>query len=191
MLLFINAFLVFVGVACWYWGRFARFGQKPFKRWATAAVTVAIVAIGAQLSFGTMQDAFAPAQPGQGHIEWEQFDPEAFDQHIQAGRTVFVDFSASWCPNCLWNEKMVFETEEISGLIKKKGVVSMRADITNDSPRTRMLERLRAKLGGRSLPFLAVFPSDRPDEPIVRPDIVTIGTMREIFNSVPDPKPAE
>jgi hypothetical protein len=67
----------------------------------------------------------------------------------------------------------------------------MRADITNDSPRTRMLERLWAKLGGRSLPFLAVFPADKPNEPFVRPDIVTIGTMREILNSVPDPKPPE
>ncbi len=54
-----------------------------------------------------------------------------------------------------------------------------------------MLERLRAKLGGRSLPFLAVFPADKPNEPFVRPDIVTIGTMREILNSVPDPKPPE
>ena len=188
MLLYVNAFLVFVGIACWYWGRFAKFGQKPVKRWATVVVTVAIVAIGAQLSFGTMQSAFAPTEPGQGHIEWEEFDPDAFNEHLKAGRTVFVDFSATWCPNCLWNEKMVFESDEISELIKKKGVISMRADITNDSPRTRMLERLRAKLGGRSLPFLAVFPSDRPNEPFVRPDIVTIGTMREIFNSVPDPK---
>ncbi|MCP4377141.1 MAG: hypothetical protein GY794_13315, partial [bacterium] len=187
MLLFINAFLVFVGIACWYWGRFAKFGQKLVKRWVTAVVTVAIVALGAQLSLGTMQDAF---NSGQGHIEWVEFDPDVFNEHIKAGRTVFVDFSASWCPNCIWNEKMVFETEEISELIRKKGVVAMRADITNDNSKTRMIERLRAKLGGRSLPYLAVFPSDRPNEPFVRPDIVSVETMQEIFNSVPDPKPA-
>jgi thiol:disulfide interchange protein len=189
--LFVNAFLVFVGIAAWYWGRYAKFGQKPIKRWATVVVTVAIVVIGAQLSLGTMQDAFAPAasaDTGQAErIAWEQ----EFDSHIKAGRTVFVDFSATWCPNCIWNEKMVFQSDEIRELMKKKGVVTMVADITNDSPRTRMLEKLRKKLGGRSLPFLAVFPSDRPDKPITRPDIVTIGTMREIFNSVPDPKPAE
>jgi thiol:disulfide interchange protein len=187
-LLFVNAFLVFVGIAAWYWGRYAKFGQKPVKRWATVVVTVAIVALGAQLSLGTMQGAFAPtdsAEKGEAErIAWEQ----EFDSHIKAGRTVFVDFSATWCPNCLWNEKMVFQSDEIRELMKKKGVVTMIADITNDSPRTRMLEKLRKKLGGRSLPFLAVFPSDRPDKPITRPDIVTIGTMREIFNSVPDPK---
>jgi suppressor for copper-sensitivity B len=191
MLLFINAFLVFVAIAAWYWGRFAKFGQKFIKRWAVVAVTVAIVAIGAHLSFDTMQAAFAPTQPGQGHLEWEEFDRDAFDEHMKAGRSVFIDFSASWCPNCVWNEKVVFESAEISELLKKKGVVSMRADITHDSPRTRMLERLRAKLGGRSLPFLAVFPADKPNEPFVRPDIVTIGTMREILSSLPDPKPSE
>ena len=188
-LLFVNAFLVFVGIAAWCWGRYAKFGQKPVKRWATVGVTVAILAIGAQLSLVTMQDAFAlSTSDGEAErIAWKQ----EFDSHIQAGRTVFVDFSATWCPNCVWNEKMVFQSDEIQALMKKKGVVTMIADITNDSPRTRMLEEMRKKLGGRSLPFLAVYPSDRPDKPITRPDIVTIGTMRDIFNSVPDPKPAE
>jgi len=191
MLLFVNAFLVFVGIAVWYWGRFARFGQGPVKRWTVAAATIAIVAIGAQLSFGTMRSAFTPPEPGQGHVEWIDFEPELFKEHIESGRPVFIDFAATWCSNCTWNEKMVFESDEISELLKKKGVVSMRADITHDSPKSRMIERLRAKLGGRALPFLAVFPPDKPGEPFVRPDIVTIGTMREILSSLPDPKPSE
>jgi suppressor for copper-sensitivity B len=188
-LLFLNAFLVFVGIAAWCWGRYAKFGQKPVKRWATVGVTVAILAIGAQLSLVTMQNAFAlPASDGEAErIAWKQ----EFDSHIQAGRTVFVDFTATWCPNCVWNEKLVFQSDEIQALMKKKGVVTMIADITNDSPRTRMLEEMRKKLGGRSLPFLAVYPSDRPDKPITRPDLVTIGIMLDIFNSVPDPKPSE
>lgn len=190
MLLYVNAFLVFVGIAVWYWGRFARFGQGPVKRWTVAAATIAIAVVGAQLSFGTMRSAFAQPEPGQGHVEWVDFEPELFKEHVKAGRSVFVDFAATWCSNCTWNEKMVFESDEISELLKKKGVVSMRADITHDSPKARMIERLRAKLGGRSLPFLAVFPADKPNEPFVRPDIVTIGTMKEILNSLPDPKPA-
>jgi len=191
MLLFTNALLVFVGIACWYWGRFAKFGQKPVKRLATVVATVAILAIGAQLSFGTMQNAFAPTEPGEGYVDWVEFEPEAFEEHIKAGRSVFVKFAATWCSACTWNKKMVFETDEISALIRKKGVISMLADITHDSPKTRMIERLRAKLGGRSLPFLAVFPSDRPNEPFVRPDIISVSTMREILNAVPDPKPAQ
>ncbi|MDP6636072.1 MAG: thioredoxin family protein [Phycisphaerae bacterium] len=191
MLLFTNAFLLFVGIACWYWGRFAKFGQKPVKRLATVVATVAILAIGAQLSFGTMQNAFAPAEPGEGYVDWVEFEPEAFEEHIKAGRSVFVKFSATWCSACTWNKKMVFETDEISKLIKKKGIISMNADITHDSPKTRMLEQFRAKLGGRALPYLAVFPSDRPDEPFVRPDIISVSTMREILNAVPAPKPAQ
>jgi len=188
MLLFTNAFLMFVGIASWYWGRFAKFGQKPVKRIVTGVATIAILAIGAQLSFGTMHEALAPAQGGEGQVDWVEFEPEAFTEHIQAGRSVFVKFGASWCSACTWNKKMVFETDEISALLKKKGVISMNADISHDNPRTRMLERLRSRLGGRALPFLAVFPSDRPNEPFVRPDIISVGTMREILNSCPDPK---
>jgi len=188
LLLFANAFLVFVAVGCWYWGRFATLKQTRTKRWVTLGAAVAIVAIGAQLSFGTLRGAYAPPEPGEAHIAWEEFDPKAFKEHLDAGRTVFIDFHASWCPNCKYNEKFVFESEEIRSLIKAKGVVAMQADMTHAGPRTEMLGRLRNKLGGRSIPFLAVFPGDRPGEPFVRPDIVSVKTMREIFEACPDPK---
>jgi len=187
LLLFTNAFLMFVAVGCWYWGRFATLKQTQIKRWVTLGVAAAIVAIGAQLSFGTFKGAFAPPKPGEAHIAWEEFDPEAFKEHLDAGRTVFIDFHASWCPNCIANERFVFETEEVRSLIEAKGVVAMQADMTHAGPRTDMLARLRSKLGGRSIPFLAVFPGDRPGEPFIRPDIVSVKTMREIFEACPSP----
>jgi hypothetical protein len=68
----------------------------------------------------------------------------------------------------------------------------MKADITNDGPRTDMIRKgLMEKLGARSIPFCAVFPGDRPFEPFTRLDIVTASTMKEIFEACPDPKVAQ
>jgi suppressor for copper-sensitivity B len=184
LLLFANAFLVFVGVGCWFWGRFANMRQSRAKHFLILTISASIIIIGAYLSFGTFRGAYTKS--GNNHIEWEEFSPERFQALQDEGRNIFVDFSATWCPNCKYNEKVIFESEEITKLIKSKNVVSMIADMTHEGPKTEMLKRLRKKLGGHSIPFLAVFPADAPMKPFVRSDIVSKKTMKEIFNACPD-----
>lgn len=184
LLLFTVGFLLFVAIGCWWWGRFATFDQKLGARLTTLGVALAIVAVGARLSFVDLRKLFSA---GGGELEWVEFDPIALERHHSEGRTVFVDFTANWCPNCKYNEYNVFESEEIRALMGRKGVVAMKADITNEGPRTEMIRKLMSKLGYRSIPLCAVFPGDRPHQPFVRPDIVTVSTMREIFEACPDP----
>lgn len=184
LLLFTIAFLLFVALGCWWWGKFATFDQKPGARMTTLFASFAIVGVGARVSFVDLKGLFTE---GTGHVAWVEFDPEVLAKHHAEGRTVFVDFTANWCPNCKYNEFNVFESEEIRGLMQRKRVVPMKADITNDGPRTEMIRRLMARLGARSIPLCAVFPGDRPNEPYVRLDIVTVSMMREIFLACPDP----
>ncbi|NOX57008.1 MAG: hypothetical protein GXP27_21725 [Planctomycetes bacterium] len=57
-------------------------------------------------------------------------------------------------------------TEETRKIIEAYGIVPMKADKTRPSPEVdEMLELLGNK--GRSIPFYAIFPADRPDEPIL------------------------
>ncbi|MFN0244657.1 MAG: thioredoxin family protein [Planctomycetota bacterium] len=184
LLLFTVGFLLFVAIGCWWWGRFATFDQKLGARLTTLGVALAIVAVGARLSFVDLRKLFST---GGGELEWVEFDPVALERHHAEGRTVFVDFTANWCPNCKYNEFNVFESEEIRALMDRKGVVAMKADITNEGPRTEMIRKLMKELGYRSIPLCAVFPGDRPHQPFVRPDIVTVSTMRAIFEACPDP----
>ena len=102
------------------------------------------------------------------------------------GRNVFVDFTADWCPNCKYNEKFVYESDQVRRLFDEKDVVTYKADITHDGPRTDMLERLLHGLGGRSIPYMAVFPGDEPEAPYVRPDIVTIDDVSGLLEACPD-----
>jgi thiol:disulfide interchange protein len=189
LLLLTIAFLLFVALACWFWGKYATFDQKLGGRLMTAGIVLAVVGVGARLSFVDMKNLVAGATGDRQ--AWVEFDPEALAKYGAEGRTVFVDFTANWCPNCKYNEKFVYDTDEIRALMQKKSVVAMKADITNDSPRTDMIWRLIRKLGGGSIPFIAVFPGDRPLQPITRPDIVTVSMMREIFEACPDPKLAK
>jgi thiol:disulfide interchange protein DsbD len=186
LLIYTIAFLLFVALGCWWWGRFATFDQKLGARLSTLGVVLAFVLIGARVSFVDMRGLFAGSSGDR--LAWVELDPELLAKYHQDGRTVFVDFTANWCPNCKLNEINVYDSDEIRALIKKKDVVAMKADITNDSERTEMIRRLMAKLGARSIPFCAVFPGDRPLQPFTRLDIVTVSEMKGILEACPDPK---
>ena len=183
LILFTVAFLVFVSLGCWWWGRFATFDQSSGKRFATLAMALAIMGLGAQLSFGNLRGLFH----AESDNAWIAFDSSRFESDLGT-RSVFVDFTADWCPNCKYNEAFVYDSEEVRRKFADKGVVVYKADITHRDPRTDMIERLMEKLGAKSIPFMAVFPHDQPGEPHVRFDIVKQADMLAILDSLPDPK---
>jgi suppressor for copper-sensitivity B len=184
---FTMAFLVFVGLACWIWGRYATFDQTALKRAGTLATTAGVIALGGWFSFGTLREFFAGPGAGHGNLVWEDFDPERLQRYHDAGQSVFVDFTADWCLTCKTNEKLVYESDEIVALLGTKDVVAMRADETEDSPKTEAIQRLRERLGARSIPFMAVFPGDDWKSPYTLKDLVTRGQVRAILEQCPDP----
>jgi thiol:disulfide interchange protein DsbD len=180
LLLFTVMFLLFVGLGCWWYGRFAGYDKSKGKRYAHLVMALALVAGGGRLAFVEIQGLFS----AEGH-GWVDFDPDAFAAHLADGDNVLVDFTADWCPNCKYNEKVVYDHEEVVSAMQGKGVVRMKADITHDDARTAMIERFMEKLGARAIPFLAIFPGDTTDAPHVRYDIVTRGDVLEIVASLP------
>lgn len=185
LLLFTIAFLVFVGAACWTWGRYATLDQSRTARAGTVAAVLAIVAVGARLAFVDLRGLYAPSA---GRLAWVDFDPELLARSAAEGRNVFVDFTASWCPNCKYNEHRVYESEPFAELVRAKDVLAMRADITHDGARTEMIRRLMDELGARSIPLAAVFPGDAPTRPFVRPDVVSVSGMTAVLEACPTPR---
>lgn len=187
LLLFTAAFLVFVSIACWVWGRFARIDHSGPRRLATLVAALAIAAGGAQISFGQFRGLFQDSESHGDELPWEEFDMDRFLALLSEPRSVLVDFTADWCPNCKFNERFVYDTAEARALVDAKDVVCLKADITHDTPETRAIEELRNRLGARSIPFMAVFPADRPLEPHTRKDIVALDDFLGILRSLPDP----
>ncbi len=112
---------------------------------------------------------------------WREFSPDSLIRANGEGRTVIVDFTASWCLNCQYNFATALNTPEVTALIGRKNILALKADLTSPNPAA---DSLLHVLGSRSLPFLAIFPGEAPGEPIVMRDIVVKSRLLKVLGKV-------
>ncbi|MGB8841079.1 MAG: thioredoxin family protein, partial [Aliidongia sp.] len=85
---------------------------------------------------------------------WVPFDEAAIAGAVAAGKTVFVDVTASWCLTCQVNERVVLETDPVQGQLAAPGVVAMRADWTR---RDAKIGEFLKTYGRYGIPFNVVY----------------------------------
>jgi thiol:disulfide interchange protein DsbD len=145
-------FLLVVAFACWLLGIF----QENRWRWPLAAALVLIAWL------GVVRGAYRPVQTdgaaAQAVSGWEPYSGKRLTEALQAGKPVFVDFTADWCLNCKFYEKTVLATTAVQDALKKKGVVLLKGDVTHeDSPAGREATEALAKFGRAGVPFYVLF----------------------------------
>ncbi|MDA0803950.1 MAG: thioredoxin family protein [Planctomycetota bacterium] len=85
-------------------------------------------------------------------INWVSYTHDAAERALHRGDVVVIDFTADWCINCKTLEKVVLETDLVSGLLNSDGVMPLKADIGRDD---QAKERLRDE-GFVTIPLLVV-----------------------------------
>jgi thiol:disulfide interchange protein len=116
--------------------------------------------------------AFAASAEAEGtELPWQPYSLSKLSESVIVNRrTVFVDFTADWCPNCKFNERFTLNTDEIKSFVDSQGVVTLKADMTHEAPEA---DELKRRLGGSSIPYYAVFPAAAPYEPIVFDGVIS------------------
>ena len=180
-------FLFGLWAACWWIGRTPVYAEVPqkLKAWGQAAVWS--VALGwlayskiqgvidyrierfvdAQMAarMNTAAIAKAPEQPTGDTLAWRHFTIPALQETLAGGQTVMIDFTADWCATCKFLKGLYLDVPETKKLVEELGVVTFEADMT--SPPADHAELLRKLNQSGSVPVIAIFPADRPNEPIV------------------------
>jgi thiol:disulfide interchange protein/DsbC/DsbD-like thiol-disulfide interchange protein len=86
---------------------------------------------------------------------WRPWAP-GLPERIQAeGRTVFVDFTATWCISCQANKIRVLQKDSVIAAFAQQGVVTVRADWTRRDDQIR--DEL-ARHGRNGIPLYLVYP---------------------------------
>lgn len=93
---------------------------------------------------------------------WNDFTPGLFEEAVDDGRVVVMDFTAEWCLNCKALKRTVLNVDPIKPLLMGEGVVPVTVDLTARSAPG--WAKLR-ELGQTGIPTLAVFGPGFPDGP--------------------------
>lgn len=113
-------------------------------------------------------------------IPWQPFSRERLDQALSRKQPVFIDFTAEWCINCKYNERVVIETEPVRKAFREKSILPLKADWTEKDPEiTEMLK----SFGRSSVPAYLFYPGT--NEPEVLPEILTQTVLLNAFSKVP------
>ncbi len=187
-----------VGVVCWVWGQVVTSNTPPGRAMAIrgGAVGMALLlgiglwhwyvpAVRAhEQRVGTIPGRLSDDQPIAVN-KWESFSKERLHAALRADHPVMVDFTASWCINCRAVKAFVLDSPAVRRAAKRAGMVLLSADLTQANPPA---QSLLLKLGGRSIPFLAIFSPAHPYHPRILRDLYTIDDVLKALRAPADKK---
>lgn len=164
-------------LAIWLAARFRSGASRAVAR-GVAALCIASGVLLVASAARPVEGEVASVAAAPGEISWQAWDPSAIEQHRSEGRLVFVDFTADWCLSCKVNERVALSGDEFAGMLRAHEAVAMKADWTRADPR---ITEALAEFGRNAVPLYVVYPPDPAREPIVLPQVLTPGLVREAF----------
>jgi len=127
-------YAVVLAVCVWMWGVWVGYSTPAVKKW-----TVRTIAAAAAVIFGFV----FLTEPKKGLINWQDYDAEIIASAQKAQRPVLIKFTADWCFSCKILDKTVYSSDKIADLIKRKGVLAIKADTTQfDYPAAAALKEI-------------------------------------------------
>jgi thiol:disulfide interchange protein len=147
-----------------------------------AAILAALVAIALPIQIARTSATVGHALPGEEG--WLPYDAAKVAELAAAGKPVLVNFTASWCLTCLFNERNAFKDSSVQALLRAKGVTLVKADWTNSDP---AITAALASFGRAGVPLYVVYNGTAAKaEPALLPQLLTAGIVRDAFAALPD-----
>ncbi len=167
--------LVIAGIAAWVYGR-----------WATPASPARmrnLARVGALLLLaGGVFTALWAKEAVKSRVQWQVYSEARLVAERQAGRAVFINFSAKWCTVCKFN-KLAF-TRKVAAKFTEKKVIPLEADWTDNDP---LISAKLAELGRSSVPFYVLYYPELDKEPIILPELLTPDILLKALDKLESP----
>jgi thiol:disulfide interchange protein/DsbC/DsbD-like thiol-disulfide interchange protein len=168
--------LFLFGFAAWVYGAVRESGDRVFVS-VILLLTVSL-SVGLEILLPKMRrkspEVENPSSPT--GIQWIPFSPAALDALRAEGKPVFLDFTASWCLTCQFNERTAINVPAVRSLLREKGITAMKGDWTNSDPAITAALKSFGRVG---VPLAVYYPPGKGSDPIVLPELLTEKTVIE------------
>lgn len=112
-----------------------------------------------------------------GPIDWIYYTPARFEEALEDGRVVVMDFTAEWCLNCKVLEHNVLQSPEVATVLARPDVAPVKVDITGNNPVGK--EKLR-DTGRLTIPLLVIYTPGGHE--VFKSDFYTVEQVVEAVN---------
>jgi thiol:disulfide interchange protein len=116
----------------------------------------------------------ASGTPAGPRLPWERFTTQRLAELTAAGKTVLIDFTADWCPNCKLNELIALNTQATADLVRRNGIVPLLADFTHQDTE---IKNWLTRFNSISVPLTVIVPGSNPTQPIILRDSYRQATL--------------
>ena len=114
----------------------------------------------------------AIADKTSNNSDWQAWSPEREASALQAGQTVFIDFTAAWCVTCQVNKQTTLRDTKVLQAFADKKVLLLRADWTRRDP---TITQALGRLGRSGVPVYVLLAPQQPPKvlsEVLSPDLV-------------------
>lgn len=167
--------IVLILFGCWTiqtWGAPTR--SKYLRRSASTVFVIAL-ALGCFSALSVTAINSPPSSENEdfsNSLNWQPYRVETLDALRREGRTIYVDFTASWCITCQLNKKIVFSSQEVLDEINNQNIALVRADWTSKDA---VITDALAAFGKASVPLTVIY---KPNGSVrILPSLLTAGTV--------------
>ena len=93
---------------------------------------------------------------------------------------IFLDFTASWCITCKYNEKFILSTDEVLEEFKKHNITLIKADWSDGSA---TISEALSSYGGNGVPHYVLIDQSKGIKEIL-PTVLTKGMVKDYLNKI-------
>jgi thiol:disulfide interchange protein DsbD len=166
----------------------ARTGQISQKAGAVAVSSVLAVAmVAGAVWWSARVTGLGRGGGAVAQSNWMPYSKQAFEQAREAGRPVLVKFTANWCGICQLIEGSVFADAAVWDELRRKEVVTLKADFSEDNPEGQELLLSLSRTGG--IPLTAVYVPGR-ERPVTLASQYSSRRLMEVLQLIGGPADA-
>jgi thiol:disulfide interchange protein DsbD len=172
------ALLLAVAFGAWLYG----LAQGAARPTASACAAAGLLLVATAGLAALPREPVPPAQEAAaaGAQRERPFDPAAVSHELDAGRRVFVYFTADWCMTCKVNERRVIRDAEVRSELARLDVTVFVADWTR---RDETIRSELARFGRAGVPLYLVYRPEAPAQPLLLPEILTAEALLTALTS--------